>query len=92
MNQTTHCQVRAQQRCLPPIIHQWLNEFGDEAYDGHGGVRVFFSHRSIRAMERVLGRHFVRQNQKYLQAYRVESSHDGQVITAGWRVQRLNRA
>ena len=44
---------------------------------------VFFSRHSVRAMERAMGRHFVRENQRYLRAYRVESSRDGRVITAG---------
>lgn len=91
MNHTVHSQQRDQQRCLPPVVHQWLDEFGEEAYDGHGGIKVFFSRRSIRAMERTMGRHFVRANRKYLQAYRVESSQDGGIITGGWRTRRINR-
>lgn len=92
MNHTIHSQQRSQQRCLPPIVHHWLSEFGEEAYDGHGGIRVFFSRRSIRTMEREFGRHFIRENRKYLQAYRVESSRGGAIITAGWITQRHYRA
>lgn len=84
-----HCLVRSQQRCLPPIVHDWLDAYGEVIYDGHGGMRVYFSHRSRRKMEQELGRHFVRQNGKYLNAYRVESSRDGQVITAGWLSRRI---
>lgn len=90
--ETKHCRTRNQQRCLPPVVHHWLTEFGEEQYDGHGGVRIYFSHRSIRSMERVLGRHFVRQNQKYLNAYRIEGSRDGGLITSGWRTNRLNKS
>jgi hypothetical protein len=82
---TSHSLHRSQQRCIPPIIHGWLSEYGDERYDGHGGIKVFFSLRSKRKMEKEFGRHFVRENQKYLDAYRVESSTTGTVITCGWK-------
>ena len=79
-----HCQHRNQQRCIPPVVHIWLSEYGDEQHDGHGGIKIYFSSRSKKEMERCLGRHFVRENKKYLNAYRVESSSDGMVITSGW--------
>ena len=88
---TKHGQCRAQQRCLPPIVHQWLDHYGKETYDGHGAIIVSFTHQSTRAMERDLGRHFVRQNRKFLHAYRVERNSDGAIVTAGWRTKRLNR-
>ncbi len=84
-----HAQHRNQQRCIPPIVHDWLSEFGIEKFDGHGGVRVYFSGESIKRMERELGRHFVRENRKYLNAYRVESSSDGTVITCGRKTKRI---
>jgi hypothetical protein len=91
MNALSHATKRMQMRCIPPVVHSWLDQFGDEAYDGHGGVCVFFSRESVRRMERALGRHFVRQNRKYLQAYRIDSSHDSAVITTGWRTKHLHR-
>lgn len=86
-----HCQHRNQQRCIPPIVHEWLSEYGEEKYDGHGGIVRYFSSRSKREMERDLGRHFVRENKKYLNIYRVESSENGRDITAGRRIKRINR-
>lgn len=89
---TKHAEIRAQQRCIPPVIHQWLDEFGEEAYDGHGGVKVFFSSRSIDRMKRQLGPHFVEFIARWLsRAYRVESSHDGTALTCGWRHRRVRR-
>lgn len=81
---TKHANIRNQQRCIPPIIHDWLSEYGEESYDNHGGIKVYFSNRSKKLMEKQLGKHFIRENQKYLKAYRVESSSDGCIITVGW--------
>jgi hypothetical protein len=86
---STHASLRAQQRAIPPVVDRWLDEFGEQQHDGHGGIRVYFSRRSVRAMERALGSHFIRQNGKYLNAYRVESAMDGCVITAGWRTCKI---
>ena len=91
MNTHSHAEVRAQQRCIPPLVEQWLDQFGEERYDGHGGVVRFFSHSSIRAMERTFGRAPVRKMSEYLRAYKVETSHDGQTITVGHRTKRINR-
>jgi len=86
---SSHVVARAQHRAIPPVVSRWLDEFGEREYDGHGGIRVYFSHRSIRTMEGALGTHFVRQNRHYFCAYRVESAHDGCTITVGWRTHRV---
>ena len=86
-----HANIRNQQRCIPPIVHMWLSEFGDEIYDRNGGIKVFFSSKSKKRMEHKFGRHFIRENSKYLTAYRVESSSDGKVITSGWINKRINK-
>ncbi len=88
---TNHSKYRNQQRCIPPIIHNWLSEFGDEVYDGNGGIKVYFSSRSKRKMEREFGRHFIRENIKYLNIYRVESCANGMVITSGWKNKRFKK-
>lgn len=80
-----HACSRAQQRAIPKVVDRWPDEFGEEQHDGQGGIKVYFSHRSIRTMEGALGAHFVRQNRKYLSAYRVESVRDGCTLTYGWR-------
>ena len=91
MNSSTHAAVRAQQRCIPPIIDQWLDEFGEEHFDGHGGAKRFFSHQSVARMKRAFGSQFVRHNAKYLRVYRVENSHTGAAITRGWRIRPMHR-
>lgn len=88
---TMHASVRAQQRGIPPLIHHWLDQYGEEQYDGHGGVIRYFSRRSIRVLERSFGREPVRRMWEYLDAYKVESSHDGGTITLGHKTKRLRR-
>lgn len=86
-----HALKRSQQRGIPPLISQWLDEYGEEEYDGHGGIIRYFSHRSIRDMERSFGRAPVRRMSEYLNAYIVESSDDGRVITLGHNIKRVRR-
>jgi hypothetical protein len=80
-----------QQRGIPPLIELWLDEFDEEQYDGHGGVRRYFSHKSIRATERVFGREPVRRMAEYLDAFKVESGRDGQTLTLGHQTKRIRR-
>lgn len=91
MNRSFHAAVRAQQRCIPPLVDQWLEQFGEEKHDGHGGVLLYFSRASIRTMERAFGRAPIRKMAEYLNAYKVESSHDGHVLTIGHRIKRIKR-
>jgi hypothetical protein len=77
-----------QQRGLPPLIVQWLEDFGSERYDGHGGLILFFDKRARRALERAVGREPVRRMNDWLDAYLVVA-HDGTGITAGRRYRRF---
>ena len=91
MTQTKHAAIRAQQRGIPPLVDRLLDEFGEEEYDGQGCIRVYFSRRSVRAMERALGSQPVCLFKRYLHAYKVECCADGRTITKGWRTSRINR-
>jgi hypothetical protein len=86
---TKHAKARAQQRAIPPLIESWLDEFGDEEYDGHGGVRIFFSRRSIRRLEKAVGRLPVRRLSYLLDAYKVESTRDGSTLTYARKTARM---
>jgi hypothetical protein len=88
---TKHAKTRLQQRSIPPLIEAWLDEFGDEEYDGFGGVRVFFSRRSIRRLERAVGRLPVRRLSHLLNVYRVESSRSGSALTYARKTMRTWR-
>lgn len=86
-----HARARAQQRGIPPLIEEWLDEFGEVQYDDNGAVVRYFSRRSIRNMERTFGSAPVRRMSEYFDAYKVESSRDGTVITVGHRRRRVRR-
>jgi hypothetical protein len=91
MSTSSHALSRAQQRGIPRGIDILLDQFGEEEYDGHGGVFRYFSRTSRRAMEREFGASFVRKIAEYFDAYKVESSHDGKTITLGHRTKRIRR-
>ncbi len=89
--ETRHAERRAQQRAIPPLVDRLLDEFGEEEHDGHGCIRVFFSHRSVRKMEQALGQQPVGLFKRYLHAYKVDSGDTGTVVTRGWRTRRMRR-
>ena len=88
---TRHASTRSQQRGIPPLIDQWLDAYGEEIYDGRGGIRIYFSKRSIRDMERAFGREPIRRMSDYFDAYKVTSSHDGATLTIGHLFKRIRR-
>ena len=87
---TKHAEVRAQQRGIPPMVDQLLDLYGQEEYDGRGGVVLYLSKHSIRSMERDLGRRPVSRLAEWFDAYKVKTT-DGQTITVGHRTHRVRR-
>ncbi len=90
MNMTYHAAVRSQQRGVPPLIMQWLDQFGEEQYDGHGAIIKYFSRASRRIMEREFGSNPVKKMSEFLNIYKIESQ-DGTVITTGHLTKRIKR-
>lgn len=88
---TLHAAVRAQQRCIPPLVESWLLDFGEAEFDGRGGVIRYFSKASRRALVRQVGARPVCRLAEYLNCYLVESSDDGRVLTVGRRYERVRR-
>lgn len=88
---TKHAKVRMQQRAIPPFVEQLLDEFGEQQFDGHGGVICYFSKDSRRRMEQVMGRDPVRVLERYFDYIKVESSRDGTLITIAPRLCRIRR-
>src|SRR5687768_3196095 len=86
-----HAIRRSQKRGFPPIVLGWLEQYGEEHFDGHGGVVRYFGRDSRRRMERCFGRRFVAENQKYLDRYVVESATNGTIMTVGVRFKRIRR-
>jgi hypothetical protein len=92
-NTTLHALHRAQQRGVPPLVMHWLLDYGEETFDGHGGVVRYFSPRSIRQLERDIGQAPLKRLSEFLRCYLVQASNGGQVITVGkrHRSQRIQR-
>lgn len=86
-----HATVRAQQRGIPPFVGDLLDAYGRESYDGHGGLVRYFDKRSLRLMEREMGREPVRMLARWHDSYKVVSTSDGGIITIGHRHKRIHR-
>ena len=91
MNLTKHATERSQQRGIPPLVIEWLQQFGEETFDGRGCIQRYFSKASIRALERAFGRQPVSKLNQYLDAYTVESMGSGTIVTVGYRRTRIRR-
>lgn len=89
MKPCNHFEKRRQQRAIPLAIIELLHRFGTEKHDGHGGIKTFFNHASIKKMKKELGSNFVGQISKFLRAYIVENTSNGQIITTGWRYEHI---
>lgn len=88
MQLSQHAQVRCQQRAIPPLIRQWLLEYGAEV-PSHGSVKRFFDHAARRRLAAAVGPQVVDRLGSLLNAYLVES--DETVVTAGVRTRRIKR-
>lgn len=85
-----HASTRAQQRGLPPLVLQWLEDFGRESHDGQGAVVRYFDRPARRALERSVGREPVRRMSEWMDGYAVVAL-DGSLITVGHRYKRIPR-
>jgi hypothetical protein len=84
-NFTNHATVRAQQRGIPPVVSELLMAYGDEKFDGHGGVIRYFSATGIQELKGDFGTDVSRKLAKYFTCYLVEANDDGAVITIAKR-------
>jgi hypothetical protein len=85
---TFHAQKRMQQRSIPPLVVQWLEEYGDEVHDHRGGIILHFGKHARRRLEKAVGREPIRRMNDWLRTYLVVST-DGVRITAGVRYRRI---
>ena len=90
---TEHATKRLKQRGIPPLIRNWLLDYGESNYDGNGAIIRYFTKSSVREMERDFGREPIRRLSEFLRCYLVQSI-DGVIVTIGKRHQnsRINRA
>ena len=85
---TQHAETRMQQRGIPPLIRDWLFDFGEQAYDGHGAIVLYFSKKSRRRLEQTMGREPIRRMSEWMKSYAVVST-EGRLITIGSRWKRV---
>lgn len=85
---STHAEKRAKQRGIPPVIVQWLEDFGERTYDHRGAVITYFTKRARRRLERAVGRQVIRHLGNWMDCYAVRSV-DGNLVTVGHRFQRI---
>lgn len=70
-----------QQRCVPPLIVEWLLRYGAEDRGHHGAVRRYFDKKARKALAREVGTRAVALLSPILNTYVVESGDNGSVIT-----------
>jgi hypothetical protein len=88
---SNHASRRMQKRSIPPIVLDWLHDYGSEQYDGRGAVIRYFDRAAKARLEEVCGRRFVQSNKKYLAVYMIEDTAGQSVITVGYRNHRISR-
>lgn len=88
---TQHAQVRAQQRGIPPLLIQWLIEFGSEAKAPGGAMRLHFDRAARKRLAKAVGAQIVDRLGSLLDAYLVEANETGRVITVAHRIDRIRK-
>ena len=80
---TKHAAIRMKQRGIPPVIVDWLQQFGAEEFDHHGAIRYFFDKRSLKHLQSYLGTQTAGVVEQYRRCY-VVVGMDGSVVTTGY--------
>lgn len=50
LKMTKHACARVRQRCIPPLIMEWLDSFGARTGDGHGAKVLYFDKESRKCL------------------------------------------
>lgn len=88
MQLSRHAAIRCQQRSIPPMIREWLLDFGAEEHT-HGGTKRFFDQKARRQLAAAYGSEVVDRMGDLLNLYLVEG--DDCIVTAGVRTRRIRR-
>jgi hypothetical protein len=83
-----HGAARARQRAVPPIVLDWLIDYGARTSVGNGAECVFFDKRGRRLLQREIGSWAYAKLESKLNAYAVVAA-DGVIITTGYRTERM---
>lgn len=88
--QSQHATQRTQQRGIPPLIIEWLMDYGEEQPDHHGARIVYFTKKSRQHISKDKGEIAVRRFHEFMNIYAVITM-DGQMITCGHRFKKIHR-
>ena len=88
MELSRHAQMRCRQRCIPPLIRQWLHAYGSEMQT-HGATKRFFDREARRRLAADVGAQVVDRLGDLLDCYLVEAG--ATVVTVGVRTRRIKR-
>jgi len=84
---TKHASSRMQQRGIPPLVIDWLLDYGAAAPAGEGCTMHYFDKAAWRALERAIGRRPACRMADYRRAYTV--TRGSVLVTAGYRRKRI---
>ena len=84
---TAHGAARSQQRAIPPIVIEWLMDYGRCSH--RRGAEVYFFDKDTRKrLREKIGSVAYRRMEDLFDAY-VVIADSGEVITTGWRYKRF---
>lgn len=86
---TRHATKRMQQRGIRERVLPLLFEYGEEEYDHHGTMMLYFNKRSRQRLSKAMPQDELKRLSSALNAYAVLDK-DGAVVTVGHRTQRIN--
>jgi hypothetical protein len=78
-----HAAVRCQQRCVPPLIIEWLLSYGRRE-SSFGAVKVRFDGRARKDLAKDVGERVLSLMSKYLSVAVVVDRNTDEVITVEW--------
>lgn len=87
---TQHARVRMQQRGVPPVIVEWLLEYGATVYEGRGAHVRYFDKHARQRIRREKGDLVLRRLHELFDSYAVVAD-DGAIVTVGHRYRRMKR-
>ena len=86
---THHAAARQQQRGIPPLIIEWLVNYGARRQDHHGAEVLYFNKQSRKVLARIVGEEIINRLSALLDTYAVLSD-SGTLITVGHRLKRVS--
>jgi hypothetical protein len=87
---TRHASKRQQQRGIPPLVVDWLLDYGHAERVG-GAWHRSFDRDARRELARVVGDRVVQMLSPLLDCYLIEGDN-GQIITVGHRCTRIRKS